>query len=703
MIRLYLVISLIFLRKISLKFMKKFISTVLLVLSGLCFCSCIHDPDSDYYAGLIKIQEGRPDVAMRLFRQSARNGSKYVARRSYEELTNLGNISDRLNACQDLVEKYDDDDARLIAAKQYFSNNEETKLLNLTTNLDYKTCSNQLAALRFKVLYNLNDVRFFNEIYDWFVQRPLSQSHFEIYKMIDWEKIPEMFVQKESIISFRMAVYRRSFTTAYEKIGTLEDFPLCQQMISDYGKTCLYGSPNYLLDAQKMEKMIPSVKGKEEEFYVNFYVARLYEKAENYFTLVEKHYLDAMEVTRKEENYDNALWYLLNYSLKRSSDKAIQYIKDYCKKWHNPDYFSDLFNTLSPIMLSEGKWNEFYDLYQAVDGYASDEVVAKFAYIYGRLVQEGFAIQSIDDTHKSDADAAFTRALTSGTDVYYKVMALTQLGIAGEQAEEVLCLNKITSGGEIDTDAEKLLLGYATYGIPQKIYSEWLNFYGDSKRKISYEAGKKLASFLRDCGDVKEEYYPQALRIAAKVIAKTDFTINKKDLELLYPRNFNKIISKYCAEYNIPEEILYSLIRSESFFDSKIVSSAGAIGLSQLMDSTASDVAKKLKLKEFDLRDAEVNVQLGSFYLNELHTRLEDDWLLAFFSYNTGITRIRRWGKSLKAAFNNRSYLPEDLFLEIIPYQETREYGRKLVGAASMYGWLYSDKDVGQVVKEIVK
>ncbi len=684
--------------------MKKGFTSILLLCCACVFFSCAHDPDADYYAGLLRLQSGREAEAMRLFRQSARNGSKYVSRRSYEELTNLGNVNDRLDACGNLIKKYDDEEAYLYAARHYKANNEETKLLNLTSNLDYKTCSNQLAALRFKTLYEVNDTRFFTEVYDWFISRPLSSSHYEIFKLINQENIPEAFIQKTKVIAFRMAVYRRSFLNAYEELApALDSFPLENQIISDYGKACLYGGTNYYADAQKLQTMIPSVKGKEQEYYVNFYIARLYEKAGDYFTLAENYCIAAMESAFSDDKYDNALWYLLNLNLKRSSSRFIKYIEEYCKKWHNPEYFDDLFNMLAPILLSEGKWNDFLKIYEAVDGYASNEVVAKYAYIYGRLVQEGFAMQSIEDTHNSSADASFTRALTSGTDTYYKVMATYQLGLEGEQAEEVLCLNKFDSKSETDSDVEKLLLGYATYGLPSKIYPEWQKFYSKGNIKLSYDAGKKLSQFLMECGNEREEFYPQSLRIAAQVIAKTDFTICKEDLKLLFPRDFSKFVSAFCEKYSVPEEIMYALIRSESFFDSGIKSSAGAVGLTQLMESTAGDISKKLKVPSFNLTNAEDNIEFGTFYLSDLHRRLDEDWLNSFFSYNAGITRVRRWIKSSKVVYNNRTYLPQDLFLETIPYDETREYGRKLVGATVMYGWLYYDKSIREVVKEIVK
>ena len=59
--------------------------------------------------------------------------------------------------------------------------------------------------------------------------------------------------------------------------------------------------------------------------------------------------------------------------------------------------------------------------------------------------------------------------------------------------------------------------------------------------------------------------------------------------------------------------------------------------------------------------------------------------------------------KAQKIEFNNIKKLPDDLFLETIPYEETREYGRKLVGSAAMYAWLYYDKEIAEEISEIVK
>ena len=154
---------------------------------------------------------------------------------------------------------------------------------------------------------------------------------------------------------------------------------------------------------------------------------------------------------------------------------------------------------------------------------------------------------------------------------------------------------------------------------------------------------------------------------------------------MLYPRFYNDAVENLCTRYALPEYLAYALIRSESFFDKDIRSNAGAAGLTQLMESTASDIARKLKIRSYDIADPGTNIEFGIFYLKELIGRLNGSNLLALFSYNAGITKVRRWS----AAYPE---LSKDLLLEVLPYTETREYGRKILTAASLYACLYYGK-----------
>ena len=154
---------------------------------------------------------------------------------------------------------------------------------------------------------------------------------------------------------------------------------------------------------------------------------------------------------------------------------------------------------------------------------------------------------------------------------------------------------------------------------------------------------------------------------------------------------------------NDPQVSLHALIRSESFFDADVISSAGAIGLTQLMSPTAGEIAQKLRIKEYSLTDPETNIMFGTYYLSELIRRGDGSLLRAFFSYNAGFRKVTTWLNSSMMEFGKAGNLDMDLFLETIPVSETREYGRKLVSATIMYEYLYENASFVQTVQNLLK
>ena len=140
---------------------------------------------------------------------------------------------------------------------------------------------------------------------------------------------------------------------------------------------------------------------------------------------------------------DNALWYLLNTSLNFSMDSIIDSIGEYSREWTDSEYFEDFFEQLVTALLAAGRWNEFGRIYKAIDGYASDLTTAQFAYIYGRLIQEGLASGSDED-----AQAAFKRACQGGSSVYYKSLAAYRLGLGKDPVEIQKILTAPTAAKE---------------------------------------------------------------------------------------------------------------------------------------------------------------------------------------------------------------------------------------------------------------
>ena len=185
-------------------------------------------------------------------------------------------------------------------------------------------------------------------------------------------------------------------------------------------------------------------------------------------------------------------------------------------------------------------------------------------------------------------------------------------------------------------------------------------------------------------------YFAESIRLLNRYSRIDGFDLNTDDLELIYPDAYRTEILSVSKKEELKWYIFISLVREESHFQRAIVSSAGAIGLSQLMPATAADVAERLRVSNYNLKDAATNLSFGGWYLGNLIRRTEilSD---ALFAYNGGLTRVRRWRKEYPG-------LPDDLFLESIPFKETSHYGRKLLVSSVIYGYLYESVSPNEII-----
>ena len=682
--------------------------------------------DAEYFIGLRLLQEGDENAAREKFKYCIKKGTPVIAQKSAEALCSIGNIQEKNSAAENLLKQFPGDEAILIAARQFASSGEVNKLIYYTKDLDFSTAKNEVIRLRLEAMGRRGDSGYEAEVYRWFTECPVSTDHYQFYR--DFYKHPDFegayenpgselaaslkFTPQQFAIHYRIESYKRnySYTTGcsaklaeYFKDGSLTPVP---QLVSDFGKNYLYGSMEFTKNAAAFRQLAIDFAGTPAEFYFWFYAGRFYEKAGMYFKQSRTCFESAMAAATRPDQKDNALWYLLNTSLNFSMDFIIESIGEYCREWTDCEYFEDFFEQLVTALLAAGRWNEFGKIYKAVDGYASDLTTAQFAYIYGRLIQEGLA-----EGTEEDVTAAFTRACRGGSSVYYKTLAAYRLGLFQnpEELARVMCApTGARENSEISTapsaSYENLLLGYAYFGFPDIIYPEWQKNQGSN---LSVETNFYLADFLAKCADpaVPEtsNYYTQSLRIAARAQRLAGTQITREQLSLVYPTYYNHFVSKYCSEYKVAEPVMYALIRSESFFDAEVTSSAGAIGLTQLMEFTGSDIARRFKMSDYSLTDPETNIRFGTFYLSSLISRCDDSQLLGFFSYNAGITRVRRWLQSSLIEFGKKSNMPLDLFLETVPFSETREYGRKLISATIAYDWLAAPQNFPQTVQNLIE
>jgi soluble lytic murein transglycosylase len=159
------------------------------------------------------------------------------------------------------------------------------------------------------------------------------------------------------------------------------------------------------------------------------------------------------------------------------------------------------------------------------------------------------------------------------------------------------------------------------------------------------------------------------------------------DYDVLYPRPFDADVRSASRRTGLPEALIYAIIRQESLYRADAASGAGALGLMQLLPETARVTARRAGLPvptRAQLLLPAVNIPLGSAFLASLVERFEGETALASAGYNAGPNAARRW---LPAA-----PMDLDVWVENIPFNETRAYVQRVAWHSLVFAWLAERK-----------
>jgi soluble lytic murein transglycosylase len=155
------------------------------------------------------------------------------------------------------------------------------------------------------------------------------------------------------------------------------------------------------------------------------------------------------------------------------------------------------------------------------------------------------------------------------------------------------------------------------------------------------------------------------------------------DYALLYPRPYDPEVSSAALRSELDPAMVYAVVRQESLYRVRAVSPAGALGLMQLMPETARVTAQYWDLpqpRRTDLFQPGINISLGAAHLRMLLDRFDDQIPVALAGYNAGATAATRW---LPA-----EPLESDIWIENIPYTETRDYVQRILWNHLLFTWL---------------
>ena len=163
------------------------------------------------------------------------------------------------------------------------------------------------------------------------------------------------------------------------------------------------------------------------------------------------------------------------------------------------------------------------------------------------------------------------------------------------------------------------------------------------------------------------------------------FRIQDIVLKMIYPQKYAELVNQYAEENDLDPLLVFAIIKAESNFDEDVVSNSGAVGLMQLMESTAQEMADDLAIEiptKEALFDPELNIQIGTYYFAYLLGIYEGNIYLALTAYNAGIGNVNTW-------IEEGTIREDGSDIENIPYKETNNYVRKIVRDYRIYQDLY--------------
>lgn len=386
---------------------------------------------------------------------------------------------------------------------------------------------------------------------------------------------------------------------------------------------------------------------------------------------------------------DDALFYAADLYVKTSRPKeAMARLDELARLYPRGDFLGEaLFKAFWVARTSKAEDGGFSFLDRIEQQFATaDESydVERARYWRARTLEERGNIQgAVELMEKLAVDHPAT---------YYGLMARSKLGELDPQrlervSEQIFDVPEAASpwplfAGPMGDDSHfRAGVELLRLGFPDSVSSELMLV---NRTNQPAESMRLLVMVLSQSGDTRSAH--AIARLALRKDLSGRITAQTRPVwEVAYPNAFRDLIEKHTAPAGVEPDLLQALMREESALDPKALSWAGALGLTQLMPSTAKGVARELKVKNFKvdaLLHPELNIRFGAHYLGGLIKKFKGHTPYAVGSYNAGSGAVNRWRA-------NNPALPLDAWVEEIPIAETRGYIKRVLRSYNTYQLLY--------------
>lgn len=261
--------------------------------------------------------------------------------------------------------------------------------------------------------------------------------------------------------------------------------------------------------------------------------------------------------------------------------------------------------------------------------------------------------------------------------------------IAAAEAEANSLPFRIVAGAELATPAFSRMMELLRIGEVDAALRE-LNALGFRNEAVGSEILWGVALLYERAGASRFSAELTKLRLS-EVSGRWPFGQWAKAWEIAFPRPFLPVVEREAIAAGIDPALAYAIMREESAFDPDAVSPANAYGLMQLIVPTAKRAARGTNFvaTPTTLKRPRVNVALGCRELAHLAGMFEQNPLLAVPAYNAGPGKAAAW-------LRDRPSMDFDLWVERIPYLETRRYTKRVLSSRAIYGFLYDRKQASE-------
>ena len=360
------------------------------------------------------------------------------------------------------------------------------------------------------------------------------------------------------------------------------------------------------------------------------------------------------------------------YEWQGKKDEAIALYREVAASTPSSEVRDDALWRLAWLYYRSGPLPESYTAFKALAEQTKD-APRRTAALYWR----GRVAEKIGDIEL--AKQLYRQVLNAGDESYYQALAAGALIRAGEAVEEPK-----RSRGSIAPDPGSRISPQVAFHLARARELSKLSIpdlANGELDEIARMAGKQTRLrplLMREY--FKNQAYGRSLALANQLSASySDRNIYR------FPLAYWDAIQEKAGERGMDPYLLLAVIRQESLFDTRARSPAFALGLMQLLPSTASRMAKQVGLappSNDQLFDPDVNLTLGSQYLKQLLERYSNNWFKAIAAYNAGEAAVDRWEKEIAT---------DDIeeFVERIPYVETRGYVKLVIRNHRIYKNLY--------------